>query len=49
MHSKDFRKIVGKLIPNEDNPEILEVENLSRFKTVISKLKVLGRASPEDR
>jgi len=49
MLAKDFRKLVGKLVPNEEFPDVEEVENLPQFKAVIAKLRVLARATPEDK
>lgn len=51
MHSKDFRKQIGKIIEVEDDEGNLvqAIENMDRFKLIIEKLRVLGRATPEDK
>lgn len=49
MHAKDFRKLVGKVVPHPENEDEQVVENIKNFKTVITKLRVLARATPEDK
>jgi magnesium-transporting ATPase (P-type) len=51
MHSKEFRKAIGKVITevDEEGREVNTVENIDNFKTIIKRLRVLARATPEDK
>jgi Ca2+ transporting ATPase len=49
MHAEDFRKLVGKLVPDPANENELIVQNISAFKKIMTKLRVLARATPEDK
>lgn len=52
MHAKDFREQVGGVVSSyegEDNIEKLDVEHPSEFRQIIQNLKVLARATAEDK
>ena len=51
MHADQFRELVGGVTSTLDNDgrEVLNVENPSEFRSIIQNLKVLARATSEDK
>jgi len=50
MEGKDFRRVVGGLVEEEEDGErVSKVKNLDEFKDIAAHLKVLARSSPEDK
>jgi Ca2+ transporting ATPase len=51
MEGKDFRKLVGglKVIKGPEGEEMNVVGDLYKFRNINNELRVLARASPEDK
>lgn len=50
MEGKEFRESIGGLVSsNEDGKKVLRIGNIEIFNKISRKLKVLARATPEDK
>jgi magnesium-transporting ATPase (P-type) len=52
LEGKEFRNLIGKVIKTYDKKEKktkIKIENITLFKKVIKNLKIISRATPEDK